>query len=68
MACTKEHCLICGTLNELNEPEKAEAWECYNCRTRYWIDDQCRLEYMVRTGVRFKDAEHALKLGEPIFC
>lgn len=63
-----EHCLICGTPNQLNEPEKAEAFECISCGSRFWIDDQCRLEYMVRTGVRFQDAEQHLKLGKPIFC
>lgn len=63
-----EHCLICGTPNELNEPEKAEAFECTSCTSRFWIDDQCRLEYMVRTNSDFKTAEADLKLGKPIFC
>ncbi len=63
-----EHCLVCGTPNQLYEPEQAEAFECVNCGTRFWIDDQCRLEYMVRLGVGFKSAEQDLKLGKPIFC
>ena len=64
----KEYCLICSTQNELHGVDKAEAWECCNCKTRFWIDDQCRLEYMVRTGANFYVAESDLKLGKPIFC
>lgn len=63
-----EHCLLCGEKNGLQEPERAEAFECNNCGARFWIDDTCKLEYMVRTGCTPVEAELALKHGKPVFC
>lgn len=52
-----EHCLICGSLNVIHEPENNHAWECWNCQQKWWIDDQARLEYQVHYDIDITQAE-----------
>lgn len=55
-----EYCLICSSLNHLVVNDHCEAWECWNCHARYWLDDQARLEYMVHNDRSFAEAEQDL--------
>ena len=63
-----EYCLICSTPNLIHEPYLHDAWECYVCGTRYWIDDQSRVEFMVYHDVDFQTAEQRLRDGEVQFA
>ena len=56
----KEHCLICGSANNLEMGDVDHAWECWNCNQRWWIDDQARLEYTVYYDVSLLQAEQDL--------
>lgn len=38
----------------------SQAWECWNCKAKYWLDDQARLEYMVHHDLTFTEAENDL--------
>lgn len=60
-----EHCLLCSSKNKLLVSDIDHAWECWNCNTRWWIDDQSKLEYMVFTGTSNDEAtEHLCCVGE----
>lgn len=63
-----EHCLLCSSKNKILIDSHSQAWECWNCNTSYWIDDQARLEYMVYNQVTSKEAERDLKRGLPYFA
>lgn len=63
-----EHCLICGSLNRLLLLPTTEAWECWNCSIKYWLDDQARLEYMVVNNLSFREANLDLEHGIPTFA
>ena len=52
-----EYCLLCSSLNKLLVEETDHAWECWNCNTRWWIDDQARLEWMLWANQTAKQAE-----------
>ena len=52
-----EYCLLCSSLNKLLVGECDHAWECWNCQSRWWLDDQARLEYQVHNNLNFEQAE-----------
>ena len=56
-----EFCLLCSSKNHLVVDALTEAWECWNCCARYWLDDQARLEYCIFYDVDFAAAERDLK-------
>jgi len=60
-----EHCLICSNANHLGIQQETHAWECWHCNTRWWLDDQARLEYMVHYDINFAQAETDLKMPHP---
>jgi len=64
----KEHCLLCSSANYVLIFPESQAWECWNCQSKYWIDDQARLEYMVFSSYTFQEAEQSLKDGNLIFA
>ena len=47
-----EHCLICGTVNHIFiDTQDTQAWECYFCSNRFWLDELARDGYIIQEGV-----------------
>jgi hypothetical protein len=64
-----EHCLICSSVNHifLCHPN-ADAWECYNCFSKWWLNDDLGKEgYKIVHGKTDAEAEQDLKGGNMIF-
>lgn len=62
-----EHCYLCGSKNYLYiDKPITEAFECWNCMTVQWLDDDARLTHMVYHEVDFVEAEENLRNGEVI--
>ncbi len=55
-----EYCLLCSSLNKLLINKTDHAWECWNCNSRYWLDDQARIEYMAHFSLSYDIAEEDL--------
>lgn len=63
-----ESCLICDSVNHifLDHPS-ADAWECWNCQNRWWLDDMAKTAYIIVHGVEAEEAERRMRAGEVIF-
>ena len=59
-----QHCLVCSSLNNIHEELDSQAFECWNCKQAWWLDDQARLEYMVFNDVDTLQAETDLSKSD----
>lgn len=63
-----EPCLLCSSVNHIFLTPEAEAYECFYCGNKMWLDDQGRLEYMISRNRSLAEAEADLQAGKPIFA
>lgn len=56
-----EFCLLCSSNNHMVVDNLTEAWECWNCQARYWLDDQARLEYCIYHNIDIAIADNDLQ-------
>lgn len=58
----KEHCLLCGSANHIFVDNlSVDGWECWSCKSRWWIDDMSAAAYMVVNNRSFEQAEEDLR-------
>ena len=58
----KIDCPICCSINHIFVGvDDAQAWECYFCSNRCWLDNLARDEYIMIEGVDEFDAEQHLQ-------
>lgn len=63
-----ETCPCCISVNYIfHDSPIGQAYECWNCGSRHWLDDQARLEYMVYEDVSLEQADSALEDGSVRF-
>ncbi len=55
-----EQCTHCLSRTYFLIQPNSLGWECWNCQAKHWIDDECRLSYMVMEDIDGETAEQAL--------
>ena len=59
-----ECCLLCGSLNHIFiDSIEADAWECWSCASRWWIDDVSMDLYIIRMEDNTDEEEAASRLA-----
>lgn len=57
----KEHCLLCGSANHIFiDTLSVDAWECWSCKSRWWIDNLSEGAYMAVHGKSQEEANYDL--------
>jgi hypothetical protein len=59
----EKYCLLCGSKNYIPDHEDADAYQCWNCFSNFWLDDYAKTIYMITNGVDEDQAEFDLKNG-----
>lgn len=61
----REHCLLCGSTNHIFVDNlSVDGWECWNCKSRWWIDELSAAAYSSVHGKTEQEAEDDLKNAE----
>lgn len=61
-----EHCLLCSSVNHVFiYTDNAHAWECWNCHTKYWLDECAKDSYIIEHNISEDDADKDLNKGVP---
>jgi len=56
-----EHCIICGSINHIFLSDYSiDAWECYNCFSKWWLNDCGKDNIMIQYDVDAEEADNML--------
>jgi hypothetical protein len=58
-------CQYCNSVNHIFvDNPYANAWECWNCFTKHWIDEDCKRDYVLNFCVEPEVADDKLQRGD----